>query len=152
MRRPYDRTDFNLVAPLRHASGFIRGAKAFSLFGPDTGEAFGHLGFTNVLGWADPERVLSVELMTSGMPLLHPALAELWLLTRAIRNPPGGAQGAGRRYLVQADMTPRRSKGSGHPSALPRSPSAVIAAPMPRMLGEAQRTARAPAQQRRWPI
>ena len=60
------------------------GSQAFSLFGPDTDEAFGHLGFTNVLGWADPERALSVGLMTSGKPMLHPALGDLWLLTRAI--------------------------------------------------------------------
>jgi len=60
------------------------GARALSLFGPDTEEAFGHLGFTNVLGWADPERALSVGLMTSGKPMLHPALGDLWLLTRAI--------------------------------------------------------------------
>ena len=82
--RAFREIDFSLVAPLRHASGFMLGASAFSLFGPDTEEAFGHLGFTNVLGWADPERALSVGLMTSGKPFLHPALGELWLLTRAI--------------------------------------------------------------------
>ena len=82
--RAFREIDLSLVAPLRHASGFMLGAKAFSLFGPDTDEAFGHLGFTNVLGWADPERALSVGLMTSGKPMLHPALADLWLLTRAI--------------------------------------------------------------------
>ena len=82
--RAFREIDFSLVAPLRHASGFMLGARAFSLFGPDTEEAFGHLGFTNVLGWADPERALSVGLMTSGKPILHPALGDLWLLTRAI--------------------------------------------------------------------
>ena len=82
--RAFREIDFSLVAPLRHASGFMLGARAFSLFGPDTDEAFGHLGFTNVLGWADPERALAVGLMTSGKPMLHPALGELWLLTRAI--------------------------------------------------------------------
>ena len=82
--RAFREIDFSLVAPLRHASGFMLGARALSLFGPDTDEAFGHLGFTNVLGWADPERALSVGLMTSGKPMLHPALGELWLLTRAI--------------------------------------------------------------------
>jgi CubicO group peptidase (beta-lactamase class C family) len=82
--RAFREIDFTLVAPLRHASGFMLGASAVSLFGPDTEEAFGHLGFTNVLGWADPERALSVGLMTSGKPLLHPALGDLWLLTRAI--------------------------------------------------------------------
>ncbi|HEY7456411.1 MAG TPA: serine hydrolase domain-containing protein [Solirubrobacterales bacterium] len=82
--RAFREIDFSLVAPLRHASGFMLGAKTVSLFGPDTEEAFGHLGFTNVLGWADPERALSVGLMTSGKPTAHPALADLWLLTRAI--------------------------------------------------------------------
>jgi CubicO group peptidase (beta-lactamase class C family) len=82
--RAFREIDFSLVAPLRHSSGFMLGARAFSLFGPDTDEAFGHLGFTNVLGWADPERALSVGLMTSGKPMLHPALGDLWLLTRAI--------------------------------------------------------------------
>jgi CubicO group peptidase (beta-lactamase class C family) len=82
--RAFREIDFSLVAPLRHASGFMLGASAFSLFGPDTDEAFGHLGFTNVLGWADPERAITVGLMTSGKPMLHPALGDLWLLTRAI--------------------------------------------------------------------
>ena len=82
--RAFREIDFSLVAPLRHASGFMLGARVLSLFGPDTDEAFGHLGFTNVLGWADPERALSVGLMTSGKPFLHPALGDLWLLTRAI--------------------------------------------------------------------
>jgi len=82
--RAFREIDFSLVAPLRHASGFMLGARAISLFGPDTEEAFGHLGFTNVLGWADPERALSVGLMTSGKPMMHPALGDLWLLTRAI--------------------------------------------------------------------
>jgi CubicO group peptidase (beta-lactamase class C family) len=82
--RAFREIDFTLLAPLRHASGFMLGASALSLFGPDTDEAFGHLGFTNVLGWADPERALSVGLMTSGKPMLHPALGDLWLLSRAI--------------------------------------------------------------------
>jgi len=82
--RSFREIDFTLVAPLRHASGFMLGARALSLFGPDTEQAFGHLGFTNVLGWADPERALSVGLMTNGKPILHPALGDLWLLTRAI--------------------------------------------------------------------
>ncbi len=82
--RAFREIDFTLVAPLRHANGFMLGANVFSLFGPDTDQAFGHLGFTNVLGWADPERELSVSLMTSGKPMLHPALSDLWLLTRTI--------------------------------------------------------------------
>ncbi|MGI8921715.1 MAG: serine hydrolase [Solirubrobacteraceae bacterium] len=82
--RSFREIDLTLLAPLRHASGLMLGAKAVSLFGPDTEQAFGHLGYTNVLGWADPERALSVGLITSGKPILHPALADLWLLARAI--------------------------------------------------------------------
>ena len=36
--------------------GFMLGGRTFSLYGPDTTHAFGHLGFTNVISWADPER------------------------------------------------------------------------------------------------
>jgi CubicO group peptidase (beta-lactamase class C family) len=60
------------------------GAKAMSLYGPDTDEAFGHLGFTNVMGWADPRRELSVALMTNGNPTVGPHLSALWKLTRTI--------------------------------------------------------------------
>jgi CubicO group peptidase (beta-lactamase class C family) len=40
------------------------------LFGQRTPRAFGHLGFTNIFGWADPERDLSVALLTSGKPIV----------------------------------------------------------------------------------
>jgi CubicO group peptidase (beta-lactamase class C family) len=84
VERAYREVDLTLGAPLRHASGFMLGARALSLFGPDTEEAFGHLGFTNVLGWADPERALSVGFITSGKPVLHHGLPGLWDLTRRI--------------------------------------------------------------------
>lgn len=80
----YRQFDFTLGAPLRHGNGFILGAEAISLWGPDTELAFGHLGFTNVLGWADPERAVSAALITSGKPVLYPELARLWGITRRI--------------------------------------------------------------------
>jgi CubicO group peptidase (beta-lactamase class C family) len=82
--RAYRQIDFTLGAPLRHSAGFMLGAQAVSLFGPGTELAFGHLGFTNVFGWADPERALSVGLITSGKPVLHHGLPDLWALTRRI--------------------------------------------------------------------
>jgi CubicO group peptidase (beta-lactamase class C family) len=82
--RAYRQVDFTLGAPLRHSAGFMLGASLVSLFGPGTELAFGHLGFTNVLAWADPERALSVGLITSGKPVLHHGLPELWALTRRI--------------------------------------------------------------------
>jgi CubicO group peptidase (beta-lactamase class C family) len=84
VERAYRELDLTLGAPLRHSAGFMLGAKAVSLFGPDTDLAFGHLGFTNILGWADPERALAVGLITSGKPILHPGLPDLWALTREI--------------------------------------------------------------------
>ena len=80
----YRQIDLTLLAPMRHSAGFILGADVVSLYGPDTDEAFGHLGFTNILGWADPERELSVGLITSGKPIVHPGLADLWALTWTI--------------------------------------------------------------------
>jgi CubicO group peptidase (beta-lactamase class C family) len=110
--RAFREIDLSLVAPVRHASGFMLGAKAFSLFGPATEEAFGHLGFTNVLGWADPERALSVGLMTSGKPLLHPG-AERPVATHP-RDRPGGAEGDAGRYLVHTEMTHGLNLASRH--------------------------------------
>jgi CubicO group peptidase (beta-lactamase class C family) len=99
VERAYREIDLTLGAPMRHASGFMLGAQAVSLFGPDTEQAFGHLGFTNVLGWADPERAISVGLITSGKPILHHGLPDLWNLTRLIgvaapKVPDGGSDNA----------------------------------------------------------
>ncbi|HSP99257.1 MAG TPA: serine hydrolase domain-containing protein [Candidatus Dormibacteraeota bacterium] len=66
--------DLTLVLPLRYGMGFMLGGKTFSLYGPDTDEAFGHLGFTNIICWADPERQISGALMTSGKPVLYPEI------------------------------------------------------------------------------
>jgi CubicO group peptidase (beta-lactamase class C family) len=80
----YREVDFTLGFPARYGLGFILWAKLLSLYGPDTELAFGHLGFTNILGWADPERAISAALITSGKPVLYPELANLWALTRRI--------------------------------------------------------------------
>lgn len=84
VERSYHEIDRTLGAPLRHASGFMLGARALGLYGPDTDEAFGHLGFTNVMAWADPRRELAVGLMTNGKPVLGSHLPALWNLTRRI--------------------------------------------------------------------
>jgi CubicO group peptidase (beta-lactamase class C family) len=80
----YREIDWTLGAPLRTGMGFMLGAELLSLYGPDTEMAFGHLGFTNVMGWADPERAISVGLITSGKPIVHHGLPLLWGLTRRI--------------------------------------------------------------------
>lgn len=64
--------DWFLGMPVRYAMGFMLGADHFTPYGPHTGRAFGHLGFTNVIAWADPARDISVGLMTSGKPFITP--------------------------------------------------------------------------------
>lgn len=68
----YLEADVTLMLPIRYGMGFILGAKRFSPYGYDTAHAFGHLGFTNVVTWADPEREISVALLTAGKPLISP--------------------------------------------------------------------------------
>lgn len=76
----YLEIDLTLGFPTRYGLGLMLGAKRLSLYGPDTEHAFGHLGFTNVIGWADPERSLSGALLTSGKPILYPELPQVWAL------------------------------------------------------------------------
>ncbi|UJR79697.1 serine hydrolase domain-containing protein [Sandaracinus amylolyticus] len=80
----YLELDLTLAFPVRYGLGLMLGAPRLSLFGPRTASAFGHLGFINVLGWADPERELSVALLTSGKPFVGPHLVRLVDLVRTI--------------------------------------------------------------------
>jgi CubicO group peptidase (beta-lactamase class C family) len=66
----YREIDLTLGIPLRYGLGLMLGDRLVGLFGPDTPNAFGHLGFTNIFGWADPDREISVALLTSGKPFL----------------------------------------------------------------------------------
>ncbi len=58
--------DRSLMLPLRYSAGMMLGASPFGMYGPDTARAYGHLGFANIFGWADPERATSVALLTTG--------------------------------------------------------------------------------------
>jgi len=80
----YLELDLTLGVPLRYSLGFMLGAQRLSLYGPDTELAFGHLGFTNIIGWADPERALAGGLITSGKPVIYPEILDLWMLMREI--------------------------------------------------------------------
>jgi CubicO group peptidase (beta-lactamase class C family) len=68
----YLELDAILGLPVRYGMGFMLGGKVFSPYGHDTERAFGHIGFSNVVGWADPDREISVGLVTSGKPFLTP--------------------------------------------------------------------------------
>jgi CubicO group peptidase (beta-lactamase class C family) len=80
----YRELDLTLGFPTRYGLGFMLGAELLSLFGPGTEQAFGHLGYTNTIGWADPERGLSAALVTSGKPILYPELPDVWALMRRV--------------------------------------------------------------------
>jgi CubicO group peptidase (beta-lactamase class C family) len=72
------RLDGVIKLPVRYGLGFMLGGDTVSFYGPGTPRAFGHLGFTNVLAWADPERDISVALMNTGKPLITPELV-IWM-------------------------------------------------------------------------
>jgi CubicO group peptidase (beta-lactamase class C family) len=76
----YFELDLTLGIPLRYGLGFMLGGATLSLFGPGTPHAFGHLGFTNIISWADPDRRLAVALVTSGKPFLSLDSLRLWHL------------------------------------------------------------------------
>jgi CubicO group peptidase (beta-lactamase class C family) len=66
----YMEIDLTLGLPLRYGLGFMLGGRWLSLYGPDTEHCFGHIGFTSIVSWADPERQVAAALMTSGKPLV----------------------------------------------------------------------------------
>lgn len=66
----YLKVDSTLGLPVRYGMGFMLGSKWVSFYGHDTPHAFGHIGFTCVVAWADPDRQISACLMTSGKPLI----------------------------------------------------------------------------------
>ncbi len=65
----YLEVDFTLGVPIRYSLGFMLGG-GVSLYGVDNPQAFGHLGLSNIMGWADPERDLAVAILTSGKPIV----------------------------------------------------------------------------------
>ena len=81
--RQFDRT---LMLPIRTSEGFMLGDKPFGMFGPNTNEAFGHLGFISIFSWADPARDISVSLLTTGKPILSAHYGPLLGLLKTINN------------------------------------------------------------------
>ena len=72
LQRAHLEVDLSLGFPTRFSYGLMLGARVLSLYGLDTQHAFGHLGFTNMLAWADPERAISVAVLNNGKPVLYP--------------------------------------------------------------------------------
>jgi CubicO group peptidase (beta-lactamase class C family) len=81
--------DFSLGFPTRFSYGLMLGADRISLLGRDTDLAFGHLGLINIMGWADPERGVSVGLITSGKAIVYPELGRfLGVMSRVASEVP----------------------------------------------------------------
>jgi CubicO group peptidase (beta-lactamase class C family) len=80
----YWEIDFTLGAPLRYGLGFMLGNKRFGPFGTDNPHAFGHIGFSNVFSWADPDRGLVVSMLNTGKPVLSPQVFPLLKVLKSI--------------------------------------------------------------------
>ncbi len=78
--------DFSLIFPTRFSYGLMLGADYVSLYGRDTDLAFGHLGLINIMGWADPERAISVGLITTGKAIVYPELPRFYGLMQRIAS------------------------------------------------------------------
>jgi CubicO group peptidase (beta-lactamase class C family) len=78
--------DLSLGFPTRFGYGVMLGAQVLSLYGLDTQHAFGHLGFTNMLGWTDPQRALACGVMSNGKPIVYPELPRFYLLIQRITS------------------------------------------------------------------
>jgi CubicO group peptidase (beta-lactamase class C family) len=80
--------DGTIGLPIRYGHGMMLGSRWISPFGPRVEQAFGHLGLSNVHVWADPERDLSVALLTSGKAVLAHHIPALWGILRAVSDFP----------------------------------------------------------------
>jgi CubicO group peptidase (beta-lactamase class C family) len=78
--------DQTLMIPMRYSAGLMLGDSPFGVWGPNSQHAFGHLGLVNKFNWADPERELSVSLLTTGIPLLSHHVVPLVNVIRSIGN------------------------------------------------------------------
>ena len=72
------------LAPMRWGTGYMLGSKRFGPFGRDADGAFGHTGLTDIAMWADPQRALSVAVVSSGKPSGHPEAKRYPALLNAI--------------------------------------------------------------------
>lgn len=76
--------DQTLLIPMRYSAGLMLGDEPFGIWGPNSPQAFGHLGLINKFAWADPERDLSACVLTTGLPLLTHHLPRMVNVMRAI--------------------------------------------------------------------
>ncbi len=72
--------------PMRYGLGPMMGGTRFSLFGLGTKGAFGHLGLSAVVVYADPRRHLAVSFLNTGKTMAAPGMLQwAWCLQRIIQ-------------------------------------------------------------------
>lgn len=78
--------DKALNLPMRYSAGFMLGGAPLGMYGANSHYAFGHAGFSNIFCWGDPQRDISVSVLTTGKPILGPHVLELPRLVHAITS------------------------------------------------------------------
>lgn len=80
------RLDRTILMPMSYSPAFMLGMDPMGLYGPGSGDAFGHLGFLNLLGWADPRRDISATFLNTGKSLALPGMLRLFGVLGAINK------------------------------------------------------------------
>lgn len=76
--------------PMRYGLGTMMGGNRFSLFGLGTRGAFGHLGLSAVVCYADPRRKLAVAFLNTGKTMAAPGMVQwAWCVQRIINAASG---------------------------------------------------------------
>ena len=78
--------DQTLFIPMRFSAGLMLGDEPFGVWGPNSRNAYGHLGLINKFAWADPSRELAATLLTSVMPVIAHHIPALVNTLRGIGN------------------------------------------------------------------
>lgn len=78
--------DKTLKLPMRYSAGFMLGGSPVGIYGMDTPYAYGHLGYANIVCWADPQRDIAVSVMNTGKLAIGPHLIALPALMGTISS------------------------------------------------------------------
>ncbi|OUS30168.1 hypothetical protein A9Q99_06730 [Gammaproteobacteria bacterium 45_16_T64] len=78
--------DRMLGLPMRYSMGFMLGRSRLSLYQGDTSKVYGHLGLINIVGYADPERDISVGILNNGKPGISVKMISFWNILRTISH------------------------------------------------------------------
>lgn len=69
--RPYGKRQIlrGLWVPMRYSAGLMLGERGINWIGTNNPQAYGHAGYQQIQCWADPERDISVSILTTGKVL-----------------------------------------------------------------------------------